>query len=56
MVTRGKAEIFKRKVWVSKSLTDWTATEPTQVSDALATPQWKAAMDAGYTTLLKNGT
>lgn len=56
MVTRGKAEIFKRKVWVSKSLTDWTATEPTRVSDALATPQWKAAMDAGYTTLLKNGT
>ncbi|CAK9327909.1 unnamed protein product [Citrullus colocynthis] len=47
MVTHVKADIIKQKVWVSKSLTVWTAIEPTRVSDALAMPQWKAAMDAG---------
>lgn len=56
MITHNKVGIFKPKAWVSQSVTDWTTIEPTRVRDALSTPQWKATMDAEYTTLLQNGT
>lgn len=54
MTTRGKAGIFKLKVWLSHITTDWKTTEPTRVKDALATPQWHDAMNFEYDALLKN--
>lgn len=56
MVTRGKAGIFKPKAWLINTKTDWTKTGPTKVRDALATPQWRAAMNSEYTALIRNRT
>ncbi|MDV3146697.1 MAG: reverse transcriptase domain-containing protein [Sweet potato little leaf phytoplasma] len=56
MVTRGKAGIFKPKVWLTQSPCDWTLTEPVRVADALATAQWKTTMDMEYRALVQNGT
>ena len=51
MVPRAKSGIVKPKAY-STSI----ALEPLNVSDALFTPHWKAAMQAEYDALLKNHT
>lgn len=56
MVTRGKARIFKPKAWLTKTTRDWALTEPTRVTDAVKTPEWKSAMDCEYDALLRNKT
>lgn len=56
MVTRVKYGIFKPKIWLHESKTDWALIEPTRVKDALATPQWKASMDSKFDALVRNKT
>lgn len=56
MVTRAKLDIFKPKAWVSQATIDWSKTEPTRIVIALATPVWKAAMEAELKALDQNKT
>lgn len=56
MITRGKAGIFKPKVWTTQRKKDWSVTEPTRVKEALLTPQWKEAMDLKFQVLKQNQT
>lgn len=56
MITRGKADIFKLKAWLTQSTRDWTLTEPVCIVDALATAPWREAMDVEYRALVQNGT
>ena len=51
MVTRSKLGIHKPKVL--KVGTDYTFQEPTSFTVAVKHPQWKAAMDSEFSSLLK---
>lgn len=53
MQTRSKSGIVKPRVFPSLLLTH---VEPTSVKQALAQPEWRAAMQDEYDALLKNGT
>ena len=54
MVTRSKLGIHKPKVL--KVGTDYTFQEPTSFTVAVKYPQWKAAMDSEFSSLLKQQT
>lgn len=56
MVTRSTVGIFKPKVWISQSETDWALIEPMNVKVALVTPQWKLVMDSECVALMRNKT
>ncbi|KAL0551843.1 hypothetical protein IC582_010932 [Cucumis melo] len=53
MITQAKSNIFKPKTLISTTAMDWSLTEPIRIKQALATPQWKQAMDEEYSALLK---
>ncbi|XP_038877431.1 uncharacterized mitochondrial protein AtMg00820-like [Benincasa hispida] len=56
MVTRGKAKIFKPKVWLASIYSDnpssdLSLVEPTNITDALSSLAWKSAMKSKYLAL-----
>ena len=53
IITREKFDIFKLKTLISTTVIDWSLTEPIGIKQALATHQWKQAMDEEYSALLK---
>lgn len=56
MITRSKARIYKPKVCTTHVSTQSSFTEPKIVTEALATPDWKSAMEAKYQALIANQT
>lgn len=52
MVTRGKSEIFKPKVY----LVDYTQHEPCDFKEVLKHPHWKKAMEEEVCALQNNNT
>ena len=64
MQTRSKSGIFKPKVYATNHLNSskqlpkifQTASEPTCVENALASPKWKKTMDEEFGALIRNHT
>ncbi|KAL8137842.1 hypothetical protein V2J09_003843, partial [Rumex salicifolius] len=58
IVTRSKNNISKQKQNLNLHLTlhDQQPTEPTNITQSLQDPNWRAAMQAEYDALLQNGT
>ena len=59
MVTRSNAGIFKKKIYtvstVSSNLIP-ISVEPSNVQEAMSSPEWKKAMEAKFQALMKNDT
>ncbi|CAA3030989.1 Hypothetical predicted protein [Olea europaea subsp. europaea] len=57
MITRGKAGVFKPKVYAGQS-TEYNpgSTEPKNVTEALMNADWREAMEEEFKALVKNKT
>ena len=56
MITRSKNGIFKPKQFPNMLLLCEHISEPTTVSEALSSPDWKKAMEAEFQALIRNDT
>lgn len=56
MITRSKAGIFKPKAYTSQQIDELATVEPISADEALASINWKSAMQDEYDALMKNET